>query len=683
MWLWALGVIGTAAIAYVLVVRTVVAPGDHPAEGLGWLLFGSLPIFAFGMWLLTATSSRAAVYVALAGTGSAVGSAYETYLSTHADVVQSSTFALLNQIGLTADALSAIGFLLMIASFPDGVLDHRWQRVALRFVWLLALVGPATLLTIDHVVLPQYVELDVGPIPNPYVVAWLEPLRPFVEHVLLQWWPMPALALGVFYWRGLFGGAERRAQLRVMLVVVTCTLGSYMLWETALVAGIDGSPFETAMTVAVALSMIAIPVAGIHGILRYGAYDIAVADRGRVVIRSSTTLITILYAWAVAAPGVLLSQALPAPAAVLVTVGVAVLLLPLRGWLSRWMQRIVFGNRDEQLALLGVLGSRLEQAVDVDEVAARLATAVRDGLGAKWVRIRLAAPDGRVVDAPRGVAGEVTGEPVTGVDLTRGDLVVGRIDLGEARNGHYSLAELGLLDTVARQATIAMANVRLTAELADQLEELTASRTRVITAQDVERRRIERDLHDGIQQSVVALIAGLRLARNRLDRGVLHNDELADLQDQAREVLADLRELAHGIHPQVLSDSGLVAAVESRTTRFPVPLTIEADDAVRTQRYPEDVEATAYYVVREALTNTAKHAGATTARVELARENGQLRIEVADDGQGFDPTATPRGGGLANIRDRVAAVRGTVRLTRSDPSGTVVTVRLPVGGPDA
>ena len=228
-----------------------------------------------------------------------------------------------------------------------------------------------------------------------------------------------------------------------------------------------------------------------------------------------------------------------------------------------------------------------------------------------------------------------------------------------------------------------MANVRLTAELADQLDELTASRTRVITAQDVERRRIERDLHDGIQQSVVALIAGLRLARNRLDRGVLHNDELADLQDQSREVLADLRELAHGIHPQVLSDNGLVAAVESRTARFPVPLTIEADDAVRTQRYPEDVEATAYFVVREALTNTAKHAGATTARVELARENGQLRVEVADDGQGFDPSAAPRGGGLANIRDRVAAVRGTVRLTRSDPSGTVVTVRLPVGEPDA
>jgi len=245
-----------------------------------------------------------------------------------------------------------------------------------------------------------------------------------------------------------------------------------------------------------------------------------------------------------------------------------------------------------------------------------------------------------------------------------------------------------LLRTVAGQAAASVANVRLTAQLAEQLIELTASRERLVAAQDDERRRLERDLHDGIQQNVVAQIAGLRLARNRLQRGELTPAELTELQDQARETLTDLRELAQGIHPPVLSDNGLVAAVESGVARYPIPLSVEADAAVRAERYPDDVETTAYYVVREALANTAKHANATRASVALARSNGHLRISITDDGCGIGATATDAGatasashGGLANIRDRVAALRGTVRVTPADTSGngTTVLVDLPVG----
>nr|WP_255523746.1 sensor histidine kinase [Terrabacter sp. MAHUQ-38] len=458
-----------------------------------------------------------------------------------------------------------------------------------------------------------------------------------------------------------------------------------MVWEGIALTRFAGTPFETLLSVLVAVTTTALPVAGIHGILRYGAYDVGVSDRGKVVVRSSSTLITILYAWAVAAPGLLLATTLPVAPAVIITAAVAVALLPVRAWLGRAITRLVFGNRDAHLTLLGELGSRLEQAVDVDEVLTRLAQAVRDGLGAAWVRIRIAAPDGRSVDAPRGVAGEVTGEPATGLDLVRGDVVLGRIDVGPARHGAYTLAELTLLETVARQATTAVANVRLTAELADQLDELTASRTRLITAQDAERRRIERDLHDGIQQSVVALMAGLRLARNRLDRSDLRSDELTDLQDQAREILADLRELAHGIHPQVLSDNGLVAAVESRTARFPVALTIEADDAVRARRFGADVETVAFYTIREALANIAKHAGATSARITLALTPTGLRVDVVDDGFGFDPQlgvpAAAEQTGLANIRDRVAAIDGRFQVESSPGTGTRLLLELPLAQP--
>ena len=189
------------------------------------------------------------------------------------------------------------------------------------------------------------------------------------------------------------------------------------------------------------------------------------------------------------------------------------------------------------------------------------------------------------------------------------------------------------LATVAAQATTAVANVRLASQLKEGLDELSTSRVRLIAAQDAERRRIERDLHDGIQQEVVALIAGLRLARNRLSRDQLTADELTDLQDQAREMLRDLRELAHGIHPPVLSDNGLVAALESRVTRFPISVQILADDGLRAERFSEDVEGTAYFVACESLTNVAKHAGTDGARVRLSHTGGRLRLVVEDDGR--------------------------------------------------
>jgi signal transduction histidine kinase len=204
--------------------------------------------------------------------------------------------------------------------------------------------------------------------------------------------------------------------------------------------------------------------------------------------------------------------------------------------------------------------------------------------------------DGSWLDEPIGVAGGVTGDRAAGVDLVHTGEQVGRIDLGP-KPGGYAATDLELLTTVAAQATTAASNVRFATQLKEGLEELSTSRVRLIGAQDAERRRIERDLHDGIQQEVVALIvaliAGLRLARGRLSRDQLTTAQPTDLQDQAREMLRDLRELAHGIHPPVLSDNGLVAALGSRVTRFPISVQILADDELRVERFSEDVEGTA------------------------------------------------------------------------------------------
>ena len=230
---------------------------------------------------------------------------------------------------------------------------------------------------------------------------------------------------------------------------------------------------------------------------------------------------------------------------------------------------------------------------------------------------------------------------------------------------------------MAAQATTAVANVRLASQLKEGLDELSTSRVRLIAAQDAERRRIERDLHDGIQQEVVALIAGLRLARNRLSRDQLTADELTDLQDQAREMLRDLRELAHGIHPPVLSDNGLVAALESRVTRFPISVQILADDGLRAERFSDDVEGTAYFVACESLTNVAKHAG-TRRRPRPAIASGQPAPPGCRGRRsGFEPNGA-RSGGLANIRDRVEALHGQLTIESRLGAGTSVRAELPL-----
>ena len=679
------GPIGVAALVYIVVVRGFVeADADH---GLAWPLLGALPLFVFGMWLLTVSSSRTALLVALAATAMLVGSAYETFVQRNIEIMVEPWFPLLNVIGLTADATATSALLIVFATFPTGVVEHRWQRVAVVFLVTPMLVGPLTLLTTPHVVMSPYIGISGDAIPNPFAVPWLEWAAPAVQLLVVQAWPAVVLGLAVLGSRALFGEPEVRASTRVMASTVGVAMLAFVLWTFLPGSGI--------VEFFVYASLIALPIAAIHGIFRHGAFDIAPGDRGRNVARSSNLLITVLYAIGVATPAVLFSGRLRVVPAVLITTLVAVALLPVRTWLQRWIHRALFGDREHQLAMLSELGAQLEQTVDQRQLVTRLVEAVREGLDASWVQIRLVTKDGALAADPAGVAAaspvepvessppdrpSAPREPVESCDLVHGDETLGRIDVGPRRRGEYTEAERMLLRTVAGQAAASVANVRLTAQLAEQLEELTASRERLVAAQDDERRRLERDLHDGIQQDVVAQIAGLRLARNKLERGELTPAELTALQEQARDTLTDLRELARGIHPPVLSDNGIVAAVESGVARFPIPLSVEADAAVRAERYPADVETTAYYVVREALANTAKHADATHASVELARNNGRLRIAISDDGCGIGTLASAQAssGGLANIRDRVAALRGTVSVSSNDPSGTTVLVELPV-----
>ena len=658
---------------YTVVARGFVAGDVGP--GLAWPLLGVLPLFVFGMWLLTASTARSALFIAWAASAMAVGAGFETFLQMNPDVIREPWYPLVNLVGLMAATVASAAFISMFATFPTGIPERRWQRISVGFFWVPVVVAPFSLLVVPHVLMPEvHAEAGEG-IPNPFALPALAGAEPVVEWIVSSW-PAVFLALAVLISRAFFGDPEVRVRTRLMAWLSFATVLTYSISLFVPENGI----FNAVLLVALA----AIPVVAIHGILRHGAFDVAAEDRAHFVTRSSSVLITALYGIAVVAPAVLLVDRIPPLGIALLTGLLAVALLPVRGWLQRWIHRIVFGDRDRQFAMLSELGSELQRAGEPSDLLAHLAAAVADGLGASWVRIRLAGADGELVASPAGVAGDAVGEATEAVDLVHADEVLGSIEVGPRHRGEYSDDERSLLRTVAGQAAASVANVRLTARLAEQLTELTASRERLVAAQDGERRRLERDLHDGIQQDIVAQIAGLRLARNRLDRGQLVAAELTELQEQARQTLSDLRELAHGIHPPVLSDNGLVAAIESGAARYPIPLTVNADARVRAERYPVEVETTAYYVVREALANTAKHAQASRATVALARSDGHLRVSISDDGCGLGAvsSASAYSGGLANIRDRVAALRGTVRISAVEPSGTGTTVDmdLPVGG---
>jgi signal transduction histidine kinase len=233
---------------------------------------------------------------------------------------------------------------------------------------------------------------------------------------------------------------------------------------------------------------------------------------------------------------------------------------------------------------------------------------------------------------------------------------------------------LGILRSkLWRADVVASENVRLDSELQARLDELRESRARIVQAGYAERKRVERDLHDGAQQRLVALGLELQMVRSRLDHDPTAAAEM--LEAAAAELNAateELRELARGIHPQVLTDRGLVPALQALANRAPLPVTVEADDH---ERAPEAVEAAAYYVVSEALTNVARHANASQAVVRVSRADGLLQVEVEDDGSGG--AALEGGSGLRGLVDRVGALDGTLEVESERARGTTVRVTLP------
>jgi signal transduction histidine kinase len=403
----------------------------------------------------------------------------------------------------------------------------------------------------------------------------------------------------------------------------------------------------------------------------------------------------------------------------LVAAGVAALLYgPARARLSRVANRLVYGEREAPDAALRTLGNRLSRAIPLDELLLQLAESLRKTLALATAEVWTGsggALERSASDPERGPAKLSVAEAelpivaragVSGnawIEIWLPSLMAGRegrqvrvapiVHSGEllglivaerpADSEPFVEEEDEVLSELAREFGLAMHNVQLDSALAASLEELRrqadelrASRARIVAATDAERRRIERDLHDGAQQHLVALAVNLRIARQLNESGSAEvNERLEQLREDLREAIQQLRDFAHGIYPPLLMDAGLGQALSAAAARAPVPTRVQSEVG----RHPQEVEAAVYFCCLEALQNAGKYAGeGAKATVRIHEDRGRLVFEVTDDGRGFDPARKGVGAGFTNMNDRLGAIGGNLRVESSPGAGTKLTGTVPL-----
>ncbi|HXN02424.1 MAG TPA: GAF domain-containing sensor histidine kinase, partial [Candidatus Dormibacteraeota bacterium] len=370
------------------------------------------------------------------------------------------------------------------------------------------------------------------------------------------------------------------------------------------------------------------------------------------------------------------------------TAVVALAFQPARERLQRAANRLVYGKRATPYEVLSDFSDRLADAYASEELLPRMARVLGEGTGAEraevWLRVddelrRVAVwPDlGSEASPPVAVSGQLLPTLRAGraVGVRHRAQLLGALTVNKRPGDVLTPIEEKLLTDLANQAGLLLHNIGLTQALLEKVQELRASRQRLVNAQDQERRRIERNLHDGAQQHLVSLRINVALAKRfaRTDPDKTTN-LLTSLEGALDETLETLRDLARGIYPPLLAEQGLAAALTAQARKATLPVEVDADGI---GRYPQQVEAAVYFCCLEALQNAQKYANASKVAVRLDGENGALRFSISDDGAGFDPKAHPLGAGLQNMADRLDALGGSLTINAAPGRGTVVRGSLP------
>jgi len=635
--------------------------------GLAWYLSGVLAYMARpanrAAWLLLVMSTLLAI-------GKGAGSAIALASSTRPDLAHSWTAVVL--VDAAGWAVLAAGVAVFVI-FPDGKVQRSYERWILR--WLPPAFAPILLLYLagsQRIGTSQFgwVALDAA---SPIYIGGLDLAARVAGAVLganlLA--ILPALVLLLLRYRRF--GDEQRRQIKWPLYALSVSAIGVLAVAVVPEAVV---PYWLAAVLYVGTQAL-LPAGLALGIVMYRGLDIEDVIRRSVVYGALWAFIAVAYVVVAAVFGIAIGQRVPLALAVLLAIVAALLFQPARRRLETVADRLVFGRRLTGYELISQLGVRLQSTVAAEDVAGSVAGAVQAGLGASWVRVTVNRPH----PTPIATAGLVPPGAATAdlaAPLLHDGRAIGVIDCGPKLEGRYRLGDQELLDTLGRQAALAIRNAQLSAELSDHVEELAASRARLVHAEEAGRRRLERDLHDGVQQELVGVLARLGLARNQLlrDRN-LAETTLREAQLDAQRALEGLQELARGIHPAILTDRGLIEAVEERATRMTVPVEVHANGLGQGARFPLELEGAAYFFVSEGLANVLKYASATRVHVRFHTEPGKLLIEVEDDGRGFEPLGVKKSG-LRGLEDRISALGGRVEVTSRPGHGTELRAYLPV-----
>jgi signal transduction histidine kinase len=638
-------------------------------------------------WLLLGEGAALAIMAA--------ASAYAVLGITH-----SGTLPAPELVGLLAEwsvvpVFAALGFMLLL--FPSGTLPSpRWRPFAglALLVTALALAGFAVHPRLMALPAPGGESLAVA---NPLGIASLGPVLSTVLigtvnglAVLLA--VLLAAAFVSLAVRYRSGGRVVRQQIKwITLAVVAAAVCQVVALLATAATGTGSNPVTTAAYVVIpVIVLFGIPATITVAILKHGLYQIDVIINRAIRYGLLSAALTAIYVLIVVGIGTLAGYAggplLNAAAAL----AIAVLFQPLRRRAQLLANRIVYGQRATPYQVLSDFAQDMAGQLDAGAALDRMASVLAGATGAVrvevWVRVgaqlrpRVTWPPG---SAPPAAVPLTEDGGLPPLDVTRAiavrhrDELLGAITLQKPKSEPLSAAEDKLLTHLASQAGLVLRNVRLTAELQATIDDLRASRRRLVQAQDSERQRIERNLHDGAQQQLVALTVQLTLLDDAAADPAQVSQLTGELRAGLRTALEDLRALARGIYPPLLADQGLSAALQAQADRAPLPVMVEADGI---GRYPRETEATVYFCVLEALQNVAKYARASAATIALSCPDSRLAFTVADDGAGFDTAHAAHGTGLQGMADRLAAVGGALHIHSQPGLGTTINGTLPVPG---
>jgi signal transduction histidine kinase len=469
---------------------------------------------------------------------------------------------------------------------------------------------------------------------------------------------------------------EERLQLKwfaAAAVLVVATLIPSMVTDSVVAAVLSNLAFLCLW--------VAIGVA----VLKYRLYEIDVVISKAVLYGSLAVFITAVYAGLVVGVGTLAGGRDSPLLAALAAAVVAVAFQPARQWAGRLANRVVYGRRATPYQVLSDFARRIGGTYSSEDVLPQMAQIVAAGTGARQVVVWLRVDDQlHPVASSGGSPPAVPPAPADGlsvdgrampalpdadisVPVVHGGDLLGAISVRMPKGEPLRPAGQQLVADVASQAGLVLSNVSL-------VEDLRASRQRLVAAQDEARRRLERNIHDGAQQDLVALSIKARLGTIVEDLPEA-KEIFGELQGDAAGALENLRDLARGIYPPLLADLGLAAALNAQAGKSALPVAVEAEGI---GRFGQDTEAAVYFCCLEALQNTAKYACASQARIAVQSQSGTLCFSVSDDGAGYDARHTPMGSGLRNMADRLAALGGRLEVRSAPGQGTTITGHLPI-----